>query len=89
MPVFVRLACMRHVNTNAVAPPLTPRRVTLTAKEIAERKKARQALADRAYDGAKISAHFHVHNPLGDAIRPTGQKPNLTARNLTHNSGES
>ena len=50
MPAMIRLACMRHVNTKAIAPPLT-RRVTLTAKEIAERKKARQALAARAYDG--------------------------------------
>ena len=82
---------MRHVNLRAVAAekPMPAYHRKLSLQEIAERKKARQALADHAYDGAKISAHFHVHNPLGDAIRPTGQKPNLTARNLTHNSGES
>ena len=55
---MIRLACMRHVNTRAIAPPLTPGRVTLTAKEIKARKKARQALADRAYDGASSPNDF-------------------------------
>ena len=48
---MIRLACMRHVNTRAVAPPLPAYQRKLSLKEIAERKKAREAKAVAAYDG--------------------------------------
>jgi hypothetical protein len=51
--MFVRLACMRHVNTRLVAAekPMSAYHHKLSLQEIAERKKAREARVVAAYDG--------------------------------------
>jgi len=69
--MFVRLACMRHVNTRLVAAekPMSAYHRKLSLQEIAERKKAREAKAAAAYDG-KTPCYATARNFRGEIEFP-------------------
>jgi hypothetical protein len=77
--MFILLACMRHDNIRAVEKPIGTYQRQLSLEEIAERRKARQALADHAYNHGYAEPNYRTRLMASDHQRARVYAPPLDA----------